>query len=406
MPTDRLQHKLTHWLNERAASGALKGSERVIADVVPSIAGKGPRFLLDGLEDREFIRMNANDYLGLAFHPAVRRADDNAVKQFGTGPGAVRFISGTWRAHRTLEDRLAAFHHREAAMIFNSAYTAVMSVIPALVDSETAVLSDELNHNSIINATRLAQPQYKFVYPHLDMAAMEQTLKRAASTCSSAIIVTDGVFSMRGDHAPLDRIMAIARRHDENFRGNVIVIADDSHGVGAYGETGRGTEEVCDGEPVDLLISTLGKAIGVNGGYVAASSTIIRYLREVSPFYIYSNPISQAEAAAANAAVNLIDSAIGTQRLAHLKSMTQRFKHGLTALGFETVPGEHPVVAMLVRDASRARVIVDHLMVNNILATALSYPVVPAGEDEIRFQLCADHTAGDIDQVLTALASA
>ena len=405
MPTERLQEVLRVWLDERAESGASKAAERVIVDVVPPRGDNGRRFLLQGFGSREFIRMNANDYLGLAFESAVSQADGETVDHYGTGPGAVRFISGTWQPHRTLESRLAEFHNREAAMLFSSAYATVMGVLPALITDETAVLSDELNHNCIINAIRLARPRHKWVYPHLDLAALEESLTQAAEACNRAVIVTDGVFSMRGDHAPLDQIVTLARRYDHAFAENVIVIVDDSHGVGAYGSSGRGTEQVCGGEPVDLLISTLGKAIGVNGGYVVASETMIQYLREISPFYIYSNPIGPGEAAAAVAAVDVIDSEAGLWRLNHLSALSRRFKTRLTALGYDTVAGEHPIVAMLVRDTTKMRSMVDHLLTHNILVTGLGYPVVPAGEEEIRFQICADHTIADIEHVLTVVNS-
>ncbi len=181
------------------------------------------------------------------------------------------------------------------------------------------------------------------------------------------------------------------------------MVVDDSHGVGAFGATGRGTEEFTDAPPADLLVATLGKAFGVNGGYVVADETIIRYLRETSPFYIYSNPITPAEAAAANTAVDLLDSPVGADLLAHLRAMTARFKAGLMRLGFETLPGEHPVVPLMLRDTARTTALVAHLRRNCILATGLNYPVVPKGDEEIRFQISADHTPDDIDAALGAL---
>ena len=208
---------------------------------------------------------------------------------------------------------------------------------------------------------------------------------------------------MRGDHAPLDEIMEIAHRFDERFAENVIVVADDSHGVGALGATGRGTEEVTGTPPVDILIATLGKAIGVNGGYVAASRTILDYLRETSPFYIYSNPITPGEAAAAVVALDLIDSQRGRALIAHLHAMTARFRDGLVKLGFETIDGDHPVVPLMVRDSQRTADLVAGLFERGIIATAITYPVVPRGEDEIRFQVAADHTEIDIDEVLESL---
>jgi glycine C-acetyltransferase len=198
--------------------------------------------------------------------------------------------------------------------------------------------------------------------------------------------------------------MEVARKYDDRFPENVVVVADDSHGVGAFGKTGRGTEEYTGGEQVDLLIATLGKALGVNGGYVVGSQQMIGYLREKSPFYIYSNPITPAEAAAACAAVEILSGARGRELLDHLRSMTGRFEQGLLDLGFETIPGEHPVVPLMVRDTARTTAMVEHLFANGILATGLKFPVVPQGDEEIRFQISADHTATDIDQALQVLA--
>jgi len=180
-------------------------------------------------------------------------------------------------------------------------------------------------------------------------------------------------------------------------------VVDDSHGVGAFGDTGRGVEEVTNSGPVDLLVATLGKAFGINGGYVVANETIIRYLRETSPFYIYSNPITPAEAAAAQQAIDMLDSAAGRALLEHLRALAMRLRAGLGRLGFETVGGEHPIVPLLLRDAARTARLVAHLRAHGILATAINYPVVPRGEEEIRFQVNADHTIADIDEVLAVL---
>ncbi len=182
-------------------------------------------------------------------------------------------------------------------------------------------------------------------------------------------------------------------------------MVDDSHGVGAFGTSGRGTEDYTNAPPADLLVATLGKAFGVNGGYVVAEPTVIRYLREVSPFYVYSNPITPSEAAAAHRAVDLLDSPAGAAMLAHLRAMTARFKAGLLRLGFETLPGEHPVVPLMLRETARTAAMVAHLRRNRILATGLNYPVVPRGDEEIRFQISADHTDADIDAALAALAA-
>jgi glycine C-acetyltransferase len=289
-------------------------------------------------------------------------------------------------------------------MIFSSAYAAVIGVLPPLLSSETAVISDALNHNCIINAIRLARPAQRHVYAHADLGRLEAALAEAAGHCRRAVIVTDGVFSMRGDHAALDRIVEIARRWDARFDENVVVVVDDSHGVGALGATGRGTEEHT-GARADVLIATLGKALGVNGGYVVSDGGLIGLLREKSAFYVYSNPITPGEAAAASRALSLLDGPDGPALLGRLRALTARFERGLVDLGFETIPGPHPVVPLLTRETARNRALTAHLHAHGILATGLSYPVVPRGEEEIRFQLSADHTEGDVDEALRVLAA-
>jgi glycine C-acetyltransferase len=404
MPIHGLTRALAARLEEMARSGRLKGKEAVISRVIAGRDGHGPRYVIEGEGDTPFLRMNSNSYLGLALRSDMIEAEERAAGLYGTGPGAVRFISGTWSSHVALERRLASFHNRSAAILFSSAYAAMMGLIPPLVAENTAVISDELNHNCIINAIALARPAEKHIYKHLDAEALERALAAAAKTCKRAIVVTDGIFSMRGDHAPVDRIMELARAWDAAFEENVIVIVDDSHGVGAFGTTGRGTEEHTNAAPADLLVATLGKAFGVNGGYVAGDQTIIQYLRETSPFYVYSNPITPAEAGAALNAIDLLDSAVGMALLTQLRAMTARFKAGLIRLGFETLPGEHPVVPLIVRDTARTSALVAHLRRHGILATGLNFPVVPKGDEEIRFQISADHTPGDIVLALDVLA--
>jgi glycine C-acetyltransferase len=403
MATLRLEAVLTERLKEFDRTGRLKGEESVIAGVVNPGNGRGPRYLLKGEGDRPYLRMNSNGYLGLALSAKTIIAEEEAVRRYGTGPGAVRFIGGTWEPHVALERRLAVFHGRPAAMLFSSAYAAVVGILPALTTERTAIISDELNHNCIISATALARPAEKRIYRHLDMAGLERHLVDAARTCARAIVVTDGVFSMRGDHAPLERIRELVDKFDPAFAENALLIVDDSHGVGVLGERGRGTEEITLGNASDLLVATLGKALGVNGGYVAASSTLVRFLRETSPYYIYSNPITPAEAAAAHAAIDIVDSAEGIALLAHVRTMSERFRRGLSALGLETLVSGHPVVPLMVRDSERTSRIVAHLRRAGILATGLGYPVVPKGDEEIRFQISADHTPADIDEALAVL---
>lgn len=404
MPISKLEGVLIRHVADLQERGTAKGAEAIVTRVISPSGDRGPRFILEGEGEKEFIRMNSNSYLGMSLRQRIIEAEEEASKEFGAGPGAVRFISGTYQPHVELETRLAAFHNREAAMIFSSAYATVISVITALTSDTTMLVSDELNHNCIINAMKLARPLGKAVYKHNDMAALEQELENATgSGAKRVLVITDGIFSMRGDHAPLDEVMAIARRYDDRFEENVVVIVDDSHGVGAFGATGRGTEEYTGAPPVDILVGTLGKAFGVNGGYVTASEAVIRFLRESSPMYIYSNPITPAEAKAAARSIELLDSADGRALLERLRALTKQFEEGLVRLEFEVIPGEHPVTPLVVRDTARTRALVKHLRANGVLATGLAYPVVPRGDDEIRFQINADHTPQDIETVLGVL---
>ncbi len=405
MPVDRFLPALAAELDLLEQRGTKKGAESVIVGVISATGDFGPRYRLAGEGDRLFLKMNSNNYLGMALRSELAEAEEDATRAYGVGPGAVRFISGTYAAHTDLEARLAKFHGRESAMLWSSAYAAMLGVLVPLITPETMVVSDELNHNCIINAMRLARPKDKKIYRHLDLEDLDAKLISAAGTCQRVILVTDGIFSMRGANAPLPKILEIARRHDEHFPENVVVLVDDSHGVGAFGATGRGTEEATGAPQADILLATLGKALGVNGGYVVAAKILTDFLRETSPTYIYSNPITVGECAAALCALDLLDSPAGIERLAHLRTMTERFQHGLLRLGYETIPGTHPVVPLMVRDTAKTTALVAHLRAHGILATGLKFPVVPKGDESIRFQVSADHTPTDIDGVLAALGS-
>lgn len=402
MSVEKLDAVLRKEIEQLIEKGTAKGDELVITGVKKAEGKFGPRYYVEGYGDKEFIKMNSNSYLGMSLREDVIEAEEKAAQEFGVGPGAVRFISGTYKAHVDLEAKLAEFHGRKAAMIFSSAYVTSMGVIYPLTTKETVYISDELNHNCIIQAMRLSRPAGKFIYKHNDVEDMEAKLKDAIGKGKRAIVVTDGIFSMRGDHAPLKEIVEVCKKYEDKFEEGIITIIDDSHGVGAFGETGRGTEEF-EGTRVDIIVGTLGKAFGVNGGYVVASPTIIQYLREKAPMYIYSNPITVSEATAAQKAVEILDSDKGTKIIAHLREMTKKFEQGLIDLGFETIEGEHPVVPLMVRDTPKTAAIVKHLTENGVLATGLNFPVVPKGDEEIRFQISADHTNADIDYVLGVL---
>ncbi|MEN8134620.1 MAG: aminotransferase class I/II-fold pyridoxal phosphate-dependent enzyme [Thermodesulfobacteriota bacterium] len=402
MNQDKLATILNESLSELDRKGLRKGAEKVICGIKPAGEGLGPRYHLAGYGRREFLRMNSNSYLGLSLHPQVIKAEEEAVRAYGTGPGAVRFISGTHAPHLRLEKQLAKFHGRQAAMIFSAAYAAVMGIIPQLISEETIVLSDALNHNSIINSFRLARPTRKLIYNHLDMTDLEQKLQGCAGRGQRLLVVTDGIFSMRGDAAPLAKLTALCKKHQGLFGEEIITIVDDSHGVGAFGPTGRGVEEY-EGVQADILVATLGKALGVNGGYVVAAAPVIAYLRETSPFYIYSNPITAPEAAAAEAALAVLDSYEGHEMLARMRGLTGRFRTGLRHLEYEVLGRDHPITPLLVRDTAKTAALVDYLFAHNILATGLNYPIVPKGDEEIRFQITASHTEQDIDYVLQVL---
>lgn len=290
-------------------------------------------------------------------------------------------------------------------MIFSAAYMTVGGVITSLISKETHVISDELNHNSIINAIRLGRPAGRSVYAHNDLDGLRRCLDEAeGSGAKRVLVVTDGIFSMRGDHAPLKEIETIVHERSDRFAEDAFLVVDDSHGVGAFGRTGRGTEEVTGGR-ADVLIGTLGKAFGTNGGYVASSQPLITYLREHAAMYIYSNPITPGEACAAMKALDILEGDEGTRILAHLRAMTERFEDGIVSMGHETIAGEHPVTPLVLRDTARTKALVAHLLEQGVLATGLTYPVVPRGAEEIRFQVNADHTEADIDQVLAAIRS-
>jgi glycine C-acetyltransferase len=288
--------------------------------------------------------------------------------------------------------------------VFNSAYTTVLGTAITLSGPDTFWVGDELNHNCIIRAMRIANvpSERRSIFKHNDAADLETKLAAVPSGIGRVVVIFDGIFSMRGDAAPLKDLLAVIAKHDGRFRDGVVSMMDDSHGIGAYGATGRGTEEHA-GAKVDILIGTFGKAFGVNGGFVAGSPELIEAVRQKSDTYIYTNPLSAADCAAAVAAVDLADGHEGRIRLKHLGARTRQLRDGLAALGLESIPGPHPVVPLLLRSTDRVRATVKGLYERKILAVGLTFPVVPKGDETIRFQVNAAHTEADIAQVLEAL---
>ena len=403
MSLQKLNAALVAEVEKLEHEGRAKAPERVIVELLPAFGSRGPRYRLDH-SAREYLRMNSNSYLSLSNHPRVLAAADEASHAFGAGPGAVRFIDGTFAPHRQLEQRIARFVGRPAARIFNSAYTTVLGVAITLAGPDTHWIGDELNHNCIIRAMRIANvpSAQRAIFKHNDVDDLEAHLARVPDGAGRVVLIFDGIFSMRGDHAPLDRIAALVGRHEHRFRDGVITVMDDSHGIAAYGAAGRGTEEHC-GARADIFVGTFGKAFGVNGGFVAGSQELIEAIRQKADTYIYTNPLGPADCAAAVAAVEIADSAEGRERLAHLKARTDQFRRGLRDLGFESIPGPHPVVPLMVRDTARCRAMVRGLFESGILAVGLTFPVVPRGDETIRFQINAAHTESDIAQVLDTL---
>jgi len=402
MSLDKVEPIFTERLAAIEEQGTSKRNEPIICGIKKATDGYGPRYFLAGQGEQAFLRMNSSSYLGLSLHPSIINAETEAAQLYGAGSGAVRFIGGTYQPHKDLEQKLADFHGRESAMLFSAAYAAMMGVLPRLISQETLVVSDALNHNCIINSIRLAKPAKKAIYAHLNFTELKRILQTNRGLYKRVCVVSDGVFSMRGDFAALDQITAICKQQQDGYEQGIITLIDDSHGVGAYGKSGRGTEEVCQTK-ADVLIATLGKSFGINGGYVVSSAKVIDYLTETAPLYIFSNPITAVEAAAALKAVEIVDSPEGIRKLEIVQKLTRHLRDGLIKTGFETLQGKHPIVPILIRNTEKTSALVRHLFSNAVLATGLNYPIVPKGEEEIRLQVSASHTEKDIDYLLQVL---
>ncbi len=404
MSLEQLDKALKQELIDLQNEGRAKPPERIITGYLSPTKEQGPRYTLEG-EDKQFIRMNSNSYLSLSNHPQLIAAADAATHACGVGPGAVRFIDGTYSYHRELEKRIASFIDKPAGKIFNSAYTSNCGLALTIGSKTTHWIGDQLNHNSIIRAMRIAgvPSSNKGIYAHNDMEQLRRCLDSVGDDINRVVVIFDGIFSMRGDYAPIDSILAISKQYNQKFRDGVITVVDDSHGIGAYGATGRGTSEFAGGSP-DVVIGTFGKAFGVNGGFIAASETLIETVRQKADTYIYTNPLSVADCAAATKALDICDSNEGLQLLENLRLRTQQFRNGLDVLGLESIPGPHPVVPVMVRDTAKTHALVKHLYNSGVLVVGLTFPVVPKGDETMRFQINAAHTKTDIDYVLEAMA--
>jgi glycine C-acetyltransferase len=385
----KFQQHLQHKIAEIQNAGLYK-NERVIA---------GPQQAKVSVANgTSVLNLCANNYLGLANHPAVVHAAQQGLQDWGYGLASVRFICGTQSIHKQLEDRISTFLGTEDTILYSSCFDANGGLFETLLDAEDAIISDELNHASIIDGVRLSK-SIRLRYRNGDMDDLEAKLKESASA-RHRLIATDGVFSMDGYFAKLDKICDLAEKYD------ALVMVDDSHAVGFIGEHGRGTPELCGVEGrIDILTGTLGKALGgASGGYTSGRKEIIELLRQRSRPYLFSNSVAPPIVAASLKVLDLlIESGDLRQRL---RDNTKFFREQMTILGFNVLPGEHPIVPVMFGDAVQASRMAEHLLTNGVYVVAFSYPVVPQGKARIRTQISAAHTRADLEFALEKFAEA
>lgn len=347
---------------------------------------------------KQVLNFCANNYLGLANHPRLIEAAQAGASKYGFGLSSVRFICGTQDVHKELERRLSAFLGTEDTILYSSCFDANGGVFETLFSAEDAIISDELNHASIIDGIRLSKAR-RLRYRNRDMVDLEEQLQ-AAADARFRVIVTDGVFSMDGYIAPLAEICDLAERYD------ALVFVDDSHAVGFVGENGRGTPELCGvADRVDIYTGTFGKALGgASGGYVASHAEIVRLLRQRSRPYLFSNTLAPAIVAGTLTALDLVE---GSAELrARLRENAALFRERMTAEGFELLPGEHPIVPVMFGDAAKTARIATEMQVRGVYVTAFSFPVVPRGLARIRVQLSAAHTTEQVERCVAAFVAA
>src|SRR3984885_862712 len=348
--------------------------------------------------DGPVLNFCSNNYLGLSSSPEVARASQRTLEQYGFGMSSVRFICGTLDMHRTLEQRISAFLGTDDTILYSSCFDANGGLFETLLGDQDAVISDGLNPASIIDGVRVCKAR-RLRYRNRDMHDLEAQLE-ASSDARRRLIATDGVFSMDGYVAPLDEICQLAEQYQ------AMVMVDDSHAVGFVGPTGRGTPELHDvADKVDIVTGTLGKALGgASGGYTSGRGEIIDLLRQRSRPYLFSNSVAPAVAGASLAVLDLLES--GDDLRARLRENTAWFRARMTELGFDILPGDHPIVPVMIGDAARAARLADLLLARGIYVIGFSYPVVPVGKARIRTQLSAAHTREDLELAAAAFAAA
>ncbi|MGA2776244.1 MAG: glycine C-acetyltransferase [Steroidobacteraceae bacterium] len=371
------------------AAGLLK-RERIIG------SAQGPVVrLADG---RNLINLCANNYLGLANHPDVVEAAHRALERYGYGVASVRFICGTQSVHRELEEKLSAFLAAEDAILYSSCFDANGGLFETLLDEQDAVISDALNHASIIDGIRLCKAR-RLRYANNDLNELEQCLKESADA-RVRLIATDGVFSMDGSFAKLEGICDLADKY------GALVMVDDSHATGFIGPHGRGTHELAGVmDRIDILTGTFGKALGgASGGFVAARREIVAWLRQRSRPYLFSNSIAPPVAGATIRVLELLETSAALRERVHRNA--RHFRSGLQGLGYDLLPGEHPIIPIMLGDAPLAVNLAERMLGAGVYVVAFSFPVVPNGKARIRTQMNAAHTTEQLDQVIAAFGKA
>lgn len=345
------------------------------------------------VDGRQVLNFCSNNYLGLANHPRLKDAAQRAIQSHGVGPGAVRTIAGTMDLHLELESRLAAFKGVEAAISFQSGFNANLAVIPALVDKEDVIFSDELNHASIIDGCRLSRARI-VRYRHNNPGDLRRVVQETrAQGYRRALLVTDGVFSMDGDIAPLDQLALVAEEH------NLMLMVDDAHGEGVLGRGGRGiVDHYGLHGRVDIEVGTMSKAFGVVGGYVAGRQPVADWLRQRGRPFLFSSAVTPADVAACIAAVDLLEES--TAMVDRLWENGRYFKAGMKRLGFDTGVSETPITPVILGEAPLAQQFSKRLFQEGVFATAIGFPTVPRGKARIRVMISAAHTNHDLDQAL------
>ena len=384
-----MRDNLVRELKEIRSAGLYK-AERVISTPQNAAVRVGT--------DQPVLNFCANNYLGLADHPTLVAAAKDALDRWGFGMASVRFICGTQEPHKQLEARLSRFLGTEDTILYSSCFDANAGLFETILGAQDAVISDELNHASVIDGIRLCKAK-RLRYKNRDLADLERALKEVRDA-RYRLIATDGVFSMDGYLAPLDEICALAERYD------ALVMVDDSHAVGFVGPTGRGTPELFGvTEQVDVVTGTLGKALGgASGGYTSGRAEIVEMLRQRSRPYLFSNSLAPSITSTTLAALDLLDSS--GELLTRLRENTALFRAEMTAAGFDLLPGEHPIIPVMIGDAAKAAAMADLLLAKGIYVIGFSYPVVPHGKARIRTQLSAAHSTDDVRRAVAAFIAA